>query len=169
MLESGARAIARGALLLAVTASLPLADGARAEEGGSPPPSSSLAAFEELYNRITTAAGSQLPAAVAASAEEIRFELITELIRRDAEIEVLKLEAARFDGDRQATALDGLVHAAAARERRLWTAIRRLERLTGAAAAATTEEIEPPPADARDKGSFKIEFEAQDLLEDPDP
>ena len=167
------RTVAGGVLAVAICAGLLLAAAARAEEGGAPP-SSSQAAFDELYARITAAvAGSELPAAVATSAEEIRFELTTELIRRDAEIEVLKLEAGRFAGDRQAAALDGLVRAATARERRVWTSIRRLERLTGTAAAAPVE-AEPPPADSEevdsdDRGSFRITFEAQNVVEDPDP
>ena len=86
-------------------------------------PQTSLAAFETLYAQIGTAA-----------ADEIAFGLKTELIRLDAEIEVLKLEAARFDGERQQQALDRLVAAAAHRERRIIDHIRRLEALSGTSA-----------------------------------
>ncbi len=177
MLETGAPVTARGALALALLLPLCLAAGARAEEGGAAPPSSTLAAFEELYGRTTAEVGGGGPAAgVAVAAEEIRFGLETRLIRHDADIQVLKLEAARFRGERQQEALDGLVRAAAARERRLWQAIRQLEGLTGEAATAAMAEPASQPDERAGDGntgttgsSFRIESEAQDLIEDPDP
>jgi hypothetical protein len=174
MLETGARVTARGALVMVLFLPLYLAAGARAEEGGAVPPSSTLAAFEELYSRTTAEVADGGPAAsVAIAAEEIYFSLKTKLIRSDAEIEVLKLEAARFGGERQLKALDGLVRAAATRERQLWQAIRQLEEL-GGKAAALPEETPPPAEEAGDvqagkKGSIQISFEPQDVTTDPDP
>ena len=109
------------------------------------------------------------------AAEEIRFALTTDLIRSDAEIEVLKLEAARFSGERQREALEALVRAAAARERRLWVAIRQLERLSGEPAPDLTEpasaakEVAAAGDDARKKRGFEISFEPEDVTEDADP
>ena len=65
------------------------------------------------------------------AAEELRFELDRELIASDAEIKIRRLEAGRFRGAEQERALDRLIAAAAARERRLMAAVRRLERLAG--------------------------------------
>ena len=168
-LEASARAIARGALLVAVCAPLSLADEARAEEGGVDPPPSSLAAFDELYARLTTAGEGGGPTPdIAAPAEDLRFALRTALIRSDAEIEVLKLEAARFTGERQAEALNGLVRAAAARERSLWLAIRQLERLAGGLPVPLPV-AEPAGEEEATSGGLQLSFEPQDVLEEPDP
>jgi hypothetical protein len=165
----GSRAAARGILLLALAAPLLLAAGARAEEGGTRSPPSSLAVFDELYARLTTAtSGGRLPPDVAKASEEIRFHLQTDLIRNDAEIEVLKLEAVRFSGKRQQEALDALVGAATAREQRLWAAIRQLEQLSGETAAPAAA-VEPPDAKTTGTQGFSIQAEPQNLLEDPDP
>lgn len=180
MHANGARAIARGVLTAVLCAPLAIAAGARAEEGGTPSPPSSLAVFDELYARLTAVPEDGGAPSGAAAAEEIRFGLKTDLIRSDAEIEVLKLEAARFSGERQLQALDALVRAATARERRLWAAIRQLERLAGEPAlavegAAPTAET-MPPADAAAAGDkagakrgFGIDFAPADVIEDPDP
>ncbi len=152
-----------------------LAPGLRAQEEAAAP-QTSLQAFEALYAEVGTE-----------TAEELAFDLKTELIRRDAEIEVLKLEAARFDGERQQQALDRLVTAAAARERQIIDHTRRLEALSGtaapcvegaslpAAAASTAGETAPTAeaaaADAKPKGKkgkYKIVFEAEDLIDNPD-
>lgn len=183
MREIGAWAGARAVLVAALCLPLVLTTGARAEEGGSrSPPSSTLAAFEELYQRIAKTA-EDANAAASAAADEIRFGLETDLIRADAEIEVLKLEAARFTGERQRQALDRLVAAAAARERRLWRAIRRLEALTGESAvapaaptreapdvgAATGQDEATAAEDGGKPSSIQMVFEKQDVTEDPDP
>ena len=161
--------VPRTVLKVAVCTGLLLAVGARAEEGGVDPPPSSLAAFDELYDRLTTAAEGDGPTPdIAAPAEEVRFGLRTALIRRDAEIEVLKLEAARFTGERQAEALSSLVRAAAARERSLWLAIRQLERLAGESLALLPV-AEPAGEEEATKGRLEFSFEAQDVLKDPDP
>ncbi len=150
-----------------------LPPGLRAQENAAP--QTSLAAFEALYAEVGTEA-----------ADEIAFELKTELIRRDAEIEVLKLEAKRFDGERQQQALDRLVAAGAARERRIIDHTRRLEALSGtpapcveragetAAAASTAPPAAGETAVSADvepkgkKGKYKIVFEPEDLTDNPD-
>ncbi len=146
--------------------------GLSAEEQAAAP-QTSLEAFEALYAEVATEA-----------ADEIAFELKTELIRRDAEIEVLKLEAARFDGERQQQALDALVAAGAARERRIIDHVRRLEALSGTAApcvvaAGATAAVVPAAGETAEamagdaepkekKGKYKIVFEAEDLTDNPD-
>ena len=163
------RTVAGGVLKVALCTGLLLVAGARAEEGGADPPPSSLATFDELYARLTTAAEGGGPTPdIAAPAEELRFALRTALIRSDAEIEVLKLEAARFTGERQAEALSDLVRAAAARERSLWLAIRQLERLAGEPPAAVPV-AEPPGEEGATGGGLEISFEPQNVIEDPDP
>lgn len=167
---NGARVLARGVLTAALCAPLALAAGAQAEEGGTPsPPSSARASFEALYASLATATdGSGPPASVVAAAEEIRFGLETDLIRSDAEIEVHKLEAARFAGEPQREALDALVRAAAARERRLWIAIRQLERLAGEPAPAVDEAPDASGDAPRIRG-VEISFEPADVTEADDP
>lgn len=167
---NGARVLARGVLTAALCAPLALAAGAQAEEGGTPsPPSSSQASFEDLYARLMAGTdGSKPPASVVTAAGEIRFSLTTDLIRSDAEIEVLKLEAARFGGERQRQALDSLVRAAAARERRLWLALRQLERLTGEPAPAVDEAPDASGDAPRIRG-VEISFEPADVTEADDP
>lgn len=158
---------------------------ARAEEGAVP---SSLQAFQALYAEVEAAvADGHLQQSTAAAAEELRFGLKTDLIRSDAEIEILKLEAARFAGAEQQQALERLVAAAAARERRLCAAVRQLEELTGmsaptvevSTAPAAAGGLEPPPAEVaeeavgegekepKDRG-FTIVFEPEDLVNNPD-
>ena len=168
MLRSGPRAAARGVLMVIRLRAAPGAVGAQAEEGGTGSPSS-LAAFDDLYDRLVESPDGGSPSAgLATAAEELRFGLRTDLIRSDAEIEVLKLEAARFTGERQKQALDDLVRAAAARERQLWVALRQLERLAGEP-PGPVEEAEPQSDRGEKNGGFGIAFEAQDLIEDPDP
>ena len=161
-----------------VLALLFLAPGLRAQEEAAPP-RSSLQAFEALHAQVETAAAAgRLPDGSAAAAEELAFDLKTELIRREAEIEVLKLEAARFDGEPQRQALDRLVAAAAARELRVCVAIRQLEELAGvsadlsaapaAAGAASADAEEQPGAEGKKKGKLSVTFEAEDLVENPD-
>ena len=169
MYSNAPRTAAGGALAMALCASLFLPLAAQPEEGGIPSPPSSLATFDELYARLTTAPeDGRLAPDTAAPAEELRFALRKELIRSDAEIEVLKLEAARFAGERQEEALNGLVCAAAARERSVWLAIRQLERLAGEP-LAPLQVAEPPGKEEANKRGLEISFEPQDVIEDPDP
>jgi hypothetical protein len=165
-----ALAAVRGVLMIALCASSLLAVGARAQESGNrSPPSSSLATFDDLYARVTAAAASgDLPASVATAAEELSFSLRRDLIRRDAEIEVLKLEASRFTGQRQQETLDDLIRAAATKERRLWVAIRQLERLANETAEPPGEDTEQAEA-GKKTAQFRIDFEAEDVIENPDP
>ena len=166
---TGSRAVARGSLLLALCLSLLSTGGVRAEEGGEKSPPSSLAAFDDLYARLMSPPEGGHPAPdVATAAEALRFDLRTDLIRDEAEIEVLKLEVARFAGERQRLALDRLVDAAAARERRLWLAIRQLEGLAGAPAVAPPAMVAADEADEK-KGGLQVFAEANDPTEDPDP
>lgn len=147
-----------------VLAFLLFAPGLRAQEEAAAP-QTSLEAFEALYAEVGTEA-----------ADEVAFDLKTELIRRDAEIEALKLEAAHFDGERQRQTLDRLAAAAAARERQIIDHTRRLEALSGVAApcvAAAGAPVATIPAagDAKPKdkkGGYKITFEAEDLTDNPD-
>ncbi len=151
------------------------APGLQAQEEAAAP-QTSLEAFEALYAEVGTA-----------EAEEIAFELKTELIRGDAEIEVLKLEAARFDGKHQMQTLDRLVAAAAARERRIIGHTRRLEALSGASApcveavgapaasvpgagavAGETAETAATEPKGGKNGTFQITFEPEDLVDNPD-
>jgi hypothetical protein len=157
-------------MIVTLCAPLLFAVGARAEEGGSRSSPSSLAAFDELYARLAAeSAGDGLPAdAATAAAEELRFNLKSNLIRSDAEIEVLKLEAARFSGARQEDALNRLVLAAVAGERRVWLAIRQLERLAGGAVAAEPA-AEPVGDEAESEGGLGLSFKPKDVTEDPDP
>ena len=127
-------------------------------------------------------ADGRLPPSARTAAEDHRFGLKKDLIRADAEIEVLKLEAARYDGARQQEALDRLLAAAAARERRICVAIRQLEDLAGVSAdlsamTPSAEATELPAADgsvAEGEGKGKkgkklrIVFESEDLIDDPD-
>lgn len=161
------------AALALVAALLASAIDSRAQEEGT-----SLGAFEDLYARVQEAVDEgNLPASARAEAEDLRFALQKDLIRHDAEIEVLKLEAARYRDEEQQHALDRLVAAAAARERRVIEHVRSLERLAG----MSVDLSQPPPPAAEEetsaaaekaedkKGGFEITFKAQDLIEDPDP
>ena len=168
MFGKALRAAGGGVLAAVVCASLFLSVAAQAEEGGNQPPSS-LAIFDELYARLTTdPEGSRQPPEVSEPAEELRFALRRELIRSDAEIEILKLEAARFTGERQEEALNRLVSAAAARERSVWRAIRQLERLAEEPPAAMPV-AEPAAEEEAARGGLGISFEPKNVLEDPDP
>ena len=144
-------------------------------------PQTSQGVFEALCVRVEQAAAAgDLPASAASAAEEARFALRKELIRSDAEIEILKLEAARFAGAEQQQALERLIRAAAARERRVCVAIRQLEELAGmsveisAAPAATAAELpaaEGEVAEGEEKAKgrgLKIVFESEDLVDNPD-
>lgn len=149
---------------------------ARAEEGSAP--SSSLEAFEKLYAEVEQAvADGRLPPSAGTAAEDHRFDLEKDLIRTDAEIEILKLEAARYEDARQDEALERLIAAAAARERRMCVAIRQLEGLAGmpadlsavpTAAEAAAEEVVAEGEKKLKKGKFNVTFEAEDLVENPD-
>ena len=155
------------------------------EEAASPP--SSLQIFKALYAEVEAAvAAGSLPQSTGLAAEELRFGLKTDLIRSDAEIEILKLEAARFAGAEQQEALERLVQAAAAREQRLCAAVRQLEELSGmsaddsvaaaeaaaAEAPATEEAIAEEAGDEgqkkRQKRGLTVVFEAEDLVDNPD-
>ena len=158
------------------------------DEASAPRPR--LQVFECLQDQVAAAVEQgRLPADAAAAADGLAFDLERELIRKDAEIEVARLEAARFDGDAQQQALDRLVAAVAARERVVIEHVRRLEELAGpspctepapgtsalaaAPASVTSPESESEPAgddEPRRKGlGLTIAFEAHDVIEDPDP
>ncbi len=154
-----------------------------AETADAPVAKSSTEVFEAVYREVERAvAAGEVPASAGSAAEELRFDLEKALIRSDAELEVLKLEAARYQGERRAAALDSLSNAAAARERMIWMEIRRLEGLSGISAdllpspdpaaageAAVEEEAEEPP-DEEDKTRrrFNITFQSEDLVDHPD-
>ncbi len=173
---SGIRSAALVFLVLLAAAGSPAAAG----EG------SSLEIFEALHAKVgEEVAAGRLPESVAAAADDLRFELDKELIQSDAEIEILKLEAARYRGERQEKALDRLAAAAAQRERRILSAVRRLERLAGmsvvelpapeaADAPSADAEAEPaagddPPAEEEKKWRFKITSEPEEFVDDPPP
>ena len=77
----------------------------------------------------------------------------------------MRLEAARFDGERQQQALDRLIAAAAARERQVADQLRRLEEL---AATPTVEGAKPAEEEEAKKRAFGITFEKADTVDDPD-
>jgi hypothetical protein len=142
------------------------------ESGVTPDLDDSLAVFEALLSTLKSevAAGHRGTEALPA-ADELAFELEKDLIRGDAEIEILRLEVLRRDGDLERQALDRLITAIAARERRVRDQIRRLEQLSGISMAAcppsslAPPDEEPPGAEA----GFKIIFEASDPTVDPVP
>ena len=163
----------------------------RAENAASAP-SPQLAAFEELRARVADEiAEGRLPAGTATATDELSFELERELIRSHAEIDVLRLEIARFEGEAQRRAVDRLIEVVAAREGRVVEMTRRLEELAGVSptpvepvadsepvafeesrAFATSGAAGEPAAgnDVEDEGAtIEISFEAQDLTEEPDP
>ena len=158
---------ARGAGLPGLVIALLLLAPAASRAGEEAAPASSSV-------KIFKALSAEVEAAVA------RFALRKELIRSDAEIEILKLEAARFAGAEQQQALERLIRAAAARERRVCVAIRQLEELAGmsveisAAPAATAAELpaaEGEVAEGEEKAKgrgLKIVFESEDLVDNPD-
>ncbi len=146
---------------------------------------SSLEIFEALQAKVgEEVAAGRLSESVAAAAGDLRFELDKELIQSDAEIEILKLEAARYQGARQQKALDRLAAAAAQRERRILSAVRRLEQLAGmsvvevpeapSAETETAEVDEPaaeedPPPEEEKKWRIKITSEPEEFVDDPPP
>ncbi len=154
---------------------------ARAQEAaataGATVAKSALEVFEAVYREVEQAvAAGEAPASAGTAAEELRFDLEKALIRGDAEIEVLKLEVARYQGERRTAAIDSLSNAAAARERMIWIEIRRLEGLSGISAdllpspsAATAEQPEEPPATEENPSQrLKITFQSEDLVDNPD-
>ncbi len=138
---------------------------------------SSLEVFEAVYREVERAvAEGEVPASAGAAAEELRFDLEKTLIRSDAELEVLKLEAARYQGERRAAALDSLSNAAAARERMIWLEIRRLEGLSGISAdllpspeaAAAAEGAAAADVEEKKIRRLQITFQSEDLVDHPD-
>jgi hypothetical protein len=147
------------------------------EEAG--PPVSALERFEDLRVRVGKAVtDGRLSAETGEAANGLAFELEKELLRRDAEIGVLRLEVVRHDGELQQRALDELIAAAAAREAWVLTQTRQLEELTGIPAAgglgaADASAVDPPPESPEEGEPAaegpRITFEPADLIENPDP
>lgn len=145
-----------------------LAPALRAEER-APPPHTSSQVFEALYAEMETAAAEgRVAAATMAAAEKVAFDLRRGLIRSDAEIEVLKLEVARFTGEKQEGALAGLIGAAAAREKLWCDAIRQLEGLAAMPASEEARLQDEEGEESGKKGPLGFSFEPADLIEDPD-
>jgi hypothetical protein len=160
-------------------------------EGAASEPSPQLRAFQALLAQVEAAATAGLLGAdVAAAAAELDFDLKRELIRAEAEIAVLRLEVAAFDGKAQQLAIDRLVAAVAGRESAVNERTRHLERVAGMSrcpdpvptkAASSMAESGPeadPETPAEEAGQpmptdrgrvLEMAFEAQDLIEDPDP
>jgi hypothetical protein len=156
-------------------------------EGEAVAPRPPLEVFQTLGADVETAVREgRLPEAAAAAAQELAFDLERDLILHDAGIAVLRLEVTRFDGEAQQAALDRLIAAAAARELAVVEQIRRLETLAAgspaAGLAAWSLEIAPPivpaelPSDQagseaspREGLGWNLDFEAQDMIDDPDP
>jgi len=151
------RAAAFAALALVLPAA-GLADGA---EASSP----ALRLFETFCSEVE--ADADLSAQDATQAKDVRFDLERDLIRADAEIEVLKLEVARFTGERQAEALDGLLRLVAKKERRIYDAIQRLEELDGMPVCLSEERS--GEKEVKKKRRFHLTWEPEELVDDVPP
>lgn len=127
--------------------------------------SPALRLFETFYSEIEQAA--DLSAEDATRAKDVRFDLERDLIRADAEIDVLKLEVARFTGERQTEALDGLLRLVAKKERRIYDAIQRLEELAGMPVCLSEERS--GEKEAKKERRFDLTWEPEDLIDDVRP
>jgi len=124
-----------------------------------------LEACEVLRTQIAEEAALRQAPADAAAADEVAFVLEREQIRSDAEIEVLKLEVARFTGEKQGAALASLIRLIEARERRWCHAIGRLE---GLAAVPGSVEFKQQGEKGEKEGRLSVTFEPADLTKDPE-
>ncbi len=150
--------------VFAALAVIPRAGLAQEADASSP----ALQLFEAFYAEIVGAAeDSRLPAEAASKAKDVRFDLERDLIRADAEIEILKLEVARFTGERQAEALDGLLHTVAKRERRIYDQIQRLEELAGMPVCLSEERS--GEKEAQKKRRFNLTWEPEEFVDDVPP
>ncbi|MDH3525407.1 MAG: hypothetical protein OES32_17680 [Acidobacteriota bacterium] len=139
----------------------------------TPAPLPPLESFRTLLAQVGQAVGEgRLPAGAAALADELAFDLERDLIRGDAEIEVLRLEVARFDGEAQQEALDRLIAAVVARQLAVGARLRRLEELAGIAPCAAGADLpaaESAAPAAEDGRGWSVAFGAADVTEDPVP
>jgi len=156
-------------------------------EGEAVEPRPPLKIFQALGADVETAVQEgRLPETAAAAAQELAFDLERDLILHEAGIAVLRLEVTRFEGEAQQQALDRLIAAVAARELEVVEQIRRLEALAAgspsAGLAAWNFEVAPPivppdpPSDQagseappRQGLGWGLDFEAEDVIDDPDP
>jgi len=142
---------------------LPAAGFADEAEASSP----ALRLFETFYSEIESTA--DLSAEEATQAKDVRFDLERDLIRADAEIDVLKLEVARFTGERQAEALDGLLRLVAKKERRIYDAIQRLEELAGMPVCLSEERSGEKEAKTKKERRFNLTWEPEEFVDDVPP
>lgn len=98
--------------------------------------------FRSKYKQVTEAvqAGS-LPRETGAQADALNFSFQKYLIQSNARIEIYRLEAREYDGQRQGEALDNLMRETAARERALVTYTQKLDQLSGKGATGVTLEL----------------------------
>lgn len=126
-------------MLLLVTLSMSTPFGIFANENTTR--SAALKIFESFEAEIASAiSDGRLPAEVAERAEELRLDLERDLIRIEAEIAVLRLDARRFTGTRQEEAIDQLIREVVRREKRIYDQIQRLEQLVGMPVCLPSEE-----------------------------
>lgn len=141
------------------------------------------AAYEGLLSR---ADAGTVDRETVAAAEALRFELDKQRIRADAEIEILRLEAARAEGGELVETLDRLVAQVAGLEAAAWTAFVELQRLLdgggsggsavgGDSEATTAPAVSRTPPDAPEEGAdaekrtLQITFEPEEFVDDPPP
>ncbi len=141
--------------------------------------------FEAAYELVLEEVESgTLEPGAAAAAEAARFEVEKERIRAAAEIEILRLEAARRDGDELDEVLDRLETQAARREAAAWSGLVKLLGLLDGVPSETLDtgagEVAPPPATAvsaepsetespSDEVTLEISFEPEEFVDDPPP
>lgn len=132
--------------------------------------SPSLDAFKSRYDEIMQAVeAGRLEQGIGQRARELWISLRKELLHLNTRIEVFKLEADEYDGARRKQALEGLIQAAAERQRELTHYARALDRLVvgheSVFCEPMVEAAENPDRKRGPKGEtqFKIEFAPEDL------
>ncbi len=156
--------IARTILLTALVLTIPFRLLASENAVASP----ALGVFEAFQKEIASAVSdSRLSPEIAAMAEDLRLDLQRDLIRIEAEIEVLRLDVSRSSGARQKESLDLLIDEVGRREKRIYDQIQRLEILAGmpGCLAAESEEGETENEAVR----LNLSWEPEEFVDDVQP